>query len=425
MNKLTYLLIIFICLMSSPALAQKAVRDWLAKRADTLCSPVMAGRGYVNDGRLKAANYVEQQFRSFELQPPSSTGSYLQTYSFPVNSFPDHAELEINGSKLIPGVDFLVDAGSSTFVSKKQKIQEIDLAEIKDKAGWNATKLLLNDKKYIYYLENADTLCKKLSIHSRHFADELPSGCFILPQHGKLTWTVNTTTIHATVFYVEDTVLPNKLKSAKANLHAEFVPSAKSENVIGIVPGQIDSYVVFTAHHDHLGMMGSEALFPGASDNASGTATLLYLAKYFAEHPSYYTVVFISFSGEEAGLLGSDYFVKHPEIPLDRIHFLINLDIMGDAAPGVTVVNATEYPQEFELLKQLNDQHNYLPEIKSRGKAANSDHYNFSEHGVPSFFIYSNGGKGYYHDVLDKASALTFNNIDNLITLLIAFTGKL
>lgn len=191
------------------------------------------------------------------------------------------------------------------------------------------------------------------------------------------------------------------------------------------VPGTVkDSFIVFTAHYDHLGMMGSTATFPGASDNASGTAMLLYLANYFAAHPQHYSIAFIAFSGEEAGLLGSHYFVEHPMIALDHIKFLTNIDIMGDATDGITVVNATEFPKEFDLLQQINKRKNYLPAIKSRGKAANSDHYFFTEAGVPSFFIYSNGGKGYYHDVFDKSSEVTLENVDMVARLLIDFAAQ-
>jgi len=171
--------------------------------------------------------------------------------------------------------------------------------------------------------------------------------------------------------------------------------------------------------------MGKEAYFPGASDNASGTAMLLYLANYFAKNPQHYTMVFIAFSGEEAGLLGSSYFVNHPMIPLDHIRFLTNLDIMGDATDGITVVNATEFSKQFDALQRINNSKSYLPQIKSRGKAANSDHYHFTEAGVPSFFIYTNGGKGFYHDVFDNAASLSMTNIDMLAKLLVAFAKEL
>jgi len=172
-------------------------------------------------------------------------------------------------------------------------------------------------------------------------------------------------------------------------------------------------------------MMGADALFPGASDNASGTACLLSLASYFAAHPQRYTIVFIAFSGEEAGLLGSQYYVKNPLFPLSNIRFLVNMDIMGDATDGITVVNATEHPKEVSLLQQLNQENNLLPQVRSRGTAANSDHYHFSKAGVQCFFIYSNSGKGYYHDVFDKASTLSLTNVDKVLTLIITFSAAL
>ena len=240
-----------------------------------------------------------------------------------------------------------------------------------------------------------------------------------------MTWTVGTDTIAPTVFYVQDTVLPRKLKKVSVNVKSILQNEYRNANMLACVPGEIkDTFIVFSAHYDHLGRMGS-AVFPGASDNASGTAMMLYLAKYFSKHPQRYSIAFIGFSGEEAGLKGSDYFVKNPLIPLSNIKFLTNLDIMGDAKDGITVVNGTEYPEQFRMLKDINEEKGYLPEIKSRGKAANSDHYHFSEAGVPAIFIYSNGGKGYYHDIFDKASEIGMTNIVNVSKLLIEFTDRL
>ena len=81
---------------------------------------------------------------------------------------------------------------------------------------------------------------------------------------------------------------------------------------------------------------------------------MLYLASYFSVHPAHYSVLFIAFSGEEPGLIGSAYFVQHPLAPLAKMKFLTNIDIMGDASDGVTVVNATEFPSAYQLLEDLN-----------------------------------------------------------------------
>ena len=233
---------------------------------------------------------------------------------------------------------------------------------------------------------------------------------------------METENILATVFYVKEHALPDTVNKINVNVRAKLLSRRKSENVIGIIPGEIkDTFIAITAHYDHLGMMGTDAVFPGASDNASGTSMLLYMAHYFSTHPQHYSILFIAFSGEEAGLKGSLYYTRHPIVPLECIKFLTNIDIMGDATEGITVVNATEYPAQFQLLQKINGEHNYLPQIKSRGKAENSDHFFFTEAGVPSIFIYTNGGKGYYHDVFDTADEISLINIDNLVHLLIDF----
>ena len=189
-----------------------------------------------------------------------------------------------------------------------------------------------------------------------------------------------------------------------------------------IVP---DSFIVITAHYDHLGGLGKDTYFPGANDNASGVALLLNLARYYALHPQKYSISFILFSGEEIGLLGSKYFTENPLLPLNKIRFLINTDLAGTGDDGITVVNATEFPKEFEWMQQLNTDFKLLKAVNARGKAANSDHHFFTEKGVPSFFFYTLGGVSYYHDILDKSETLPLNEHEDLYKLLIKFNEKL
>jgi Zn-dependent M28 family amino/carboxypeptidase len=201
----------------------------------------------------------------------------------------------------------------------------------------------------------------------------------------------------------------------------------EAANVCGMVKGTAkpDSFIVFTAHYDHLGGMGRHTYFPGANDNASGIALLLNLAQYYCKNPSRYSMVFICFAGEEAGLIGSKYFVENPLIPLKRIRFLLNTDLAGTGEEGITVVNATQFTKEFEWMQQINKQHGFLTAINARGKAANSDHYFFSEKGVPAFFFYTLGGIKAYHDVFDKAETLPLNEHEDLYRLMIKFVEKL
>jgi aminopeptidase YwaD len=152
---------------------------------------------------------------------------------------------------------------------------------------------------------------------------------------------------------------------------------------------------------------------------------VLSLARYYGAHPQPYTMAFILFAGEEAGLVGSKYFTQNPLIPLSQIRFLVNLDMEGTGIDGITVVNATIYPKEFALLRQINQKGNYLAAVNPRGKAPNSDHYYFSEKGVPAFFMYTLGGIRAYHDVFDISATLPLNKYEDLFKLLLKFNDGL
>jgi Zn-dependent M28 family amino/carboxypeptidase len=178
--------------------------------------------------------------------------------------------------------------------------------------------------------------------------------------------------------------------------------------------------IVLMAHYDHFGKMG-KALFPGANDNASGVAMLLSLACYFSQHQPEYTTVFIAFGAEEIGLVGSKYFVEHPPFDLDKIKFLMNFDLAGTGDEGIQVVNGSVYQSEFDRLKALNSESEYLPQVKIRGSACNSDHCSFDQKGVPGFYIYTLGGIRAYHDIYDKYETLPFTEFEDYFQLVTEF----
>lgn len=422
MRRLLLLLFLLNCFA---ARAQDA--KYLRHQIATLASPTMNGRGYVKKGLEHAEKYILRLFKEYGLRPVGKDSAYLQSYNFPVVTFPDTLALRIGKKDLAPGEEFIIDAASPSYHGSKMKGSDVDLGGIEDAKDWESQKGRLFAKPRLYRLSGLDSFFRHTGIRPHQLADALPKGAYIIPQSGKMNWDVATAQTAATIFYVEDSVLPKRIRKAAIDVHSKLETDIRSNNVMGMVRGtaQPDSFIVFTAHYDHLGRMGYDALFPGASDNASGVAMLLGLAKYYAAHPQRYSMLFIAFSGEEAGLLGSKFYTEHPGVPLAQMRFLINIDIMGDATDGVTVVNATEYPKEFSQLERLNKKGGYLPQIRSRGKAAISDHYLFSEAGVPAFFMYSNGGPGFYHDIFDRAGTLKLINIPNVAKLLQDFVSAL
>lgn len=374
------LLLIFLTSLNSYAQDLNYAR----KTLNTLTSKEFWGRGYTKNGMSKAADFIENQFKSFGLQPMDEK-DFKQPFSFSVNTFPGKMELKINGKKLIPGEDFIVGQASAGIKAKA------DLAQ----------------KDSVNFLDDKDRILVSLK--------------------DKLTWSVSQKVNDYTEILIKKSALSEKPKSIETTIENVFVPEFKAANICAVVKGTTkpDSVILITAHYDHLGGMGKKTYFPGANDNASGVSFLLSLAKYYTENPQKYTIAFICFAGEEAGILGSKYFTENPLIDLQKIRFLINVDMVGTGETGATVVNATQYPKEFALLNQVNDANKLLVKINPRGKAANSDHYFFTEKGVPAFFLYTQGGISAYHDVFDKPETLPFTVYENLFKLFVGFNKGL
>jgi Iap family predicted aminopeptidase len=216
--------------------------------------------------------------------------------------------------------------------------------------------------------------------------------------------------------------LPQRLRRASLRVAAQPT-RLTSYNVLGMVQGtaEPDSFLVLTAHYDHLGRLDS-AIFAGGNDNASGTALLLALAAHFAEEPLPYSLLFIAFGAEEAGLIGSGYYVhREPVIPLGRMKFLLNLDLMGNGDEGIMAVGGKDFPAPFDRLVALNERLQAVPVVRARANAPNSDHYFFLQQGVPGFFIYTLGGPPHYHDIYDTAANLPLSRYEEMFGLLTEF----
>jgi Iap family predicted aminopeptidase len=242
----------------------------------------------------------------------------------------------------------------------------------------------------------------------------------------KLTWAVSSHEADLLVIQVLKSRIKVKASTINLNIENKFEKDYQSRNVIAYKDnGHPESVVVFTAHYDHLGRMGSAAFFPGANDNASGVAMLFDLAQHYQADSIKYDVAFIAFAGEEAGLVGSKYYTENPPFPLKNIKFLVNLDLMGNGEEGITVVNGTLHEKELALITRLNEQNNFVPLVKKRGKAQNSDHYYFTENDVPAFFIYTLGGNKAYHDIYDVSATLEMQKYKEVFQLITSFIKEL
>jgi len=206
----------------------------------------------------------------------------------------------------------------------------------------------------------------------------------------------------------------------------------EGSNVLAVIEGS-DSllkkeYVMITAHYDHLGMPDSSVIYHGADDNASGTSAVIEIARAFQTAKEKgvgpkRTVICMLVSGEEKGLLGSQYYTEFPLFPLDRTVADINIDMIGrvdERHAGnpdyVYVIGSDRISTELHDISEMQNDENTKLELDYKYNAKDdpnhyyerSDHYNFAEKGIPSIF-YFNGTHPDYHRPTDTADKINFD----------------
>ena len=192
-----------------------------------------------------------------------------------------------------------------------------------------------------------------------------------------------------------------------------------AENVVALVPGRDPAlrgeYVIIGAHFDHLGRASTNAMDPeakdaihnGADDNASGTAAVLELARIFAARPARRSIVIAHFTGEELGLLGSQWFVDHPTVPLDSVSAMVNFDMVGRLRNDKLIVYGVATARE---LPAIVDSANVAPRlaISAVGDGFGpSDQSSFYARGIPVLHFFTDLHEDYHRatDDADKINA--------------------
>ncbi len=192
-----------------------------------------------------------------------------------------------------------------------------------------------------------------------------------------------------------------------------------ARNVLGFLPGSDptlkNEVIVIGAHYDHLGaghhggsLGGRNAqgeIHNGADDNASGTAGIIELAQAFSQHPPKRSLLFIGFSGEERGLLGSAHWVKSPTLPIERVAGMINLDMIGRLREGRLEVGGVGTAKPFtEMVKKEVLAEGLVPKLTPSGFGP-SDHASFCKAGIPVLFFFT-GLHADYHRPTDDVERL-------------------
>jgi len=210
------------------------------------------------------------------------------------------------------------------------------------------------------------------------------------------------------------------LARSVAAAHAGLPGELPTQNVVAVIPGSDPAlrheYVMVGAHYDHLGRnafnamdpAAGDAIRPGADDNASGTAAVMELARLFAKRPTKRSIMLLNFSGEELGVLGSEYFVQNPPVPLDSAELYINFDMVGRLRDDKLIVYGVATATQLKpLIDSLNAAVGHFALSAVGDGYGPSDQASFYGAGVPVLYYFTDVHED-YHRATDVASKINF-----------------
>ena len=412
-----------------------------------LASDLLEGRGTPSRGLEIAAEYIAAQFRRAGLEP-AVNGEYFQVADMVVKrpvldgfrlelTAGDH-EIKVAPEDVILETTSAIDATSTPVL----KLTSGDSHKAEDLDGKVVVVGLGQTRGLRKLLSNAHPLL--VIIVGRTSPGAMPRESLIDP-----TQTAHGVRSRILIFspkaadFVENMPAGEKGKAA-IHIAPPREENAKLRNVIGVLPGSDpalkDTYVLVSAHYDHLGVkpQGSgDRIYNGADDDASGTASVIEIANSLAglkKRPAR-SIAFITFFGEEEGLIGSEYYVHHPVIPLSQIVADVNLEQLGRTdstrGPEIATAGPTGYGystmiDEFRAAGEQTRVKVYDPESDSDRFFAQSDNYSFAEIGIPAHTFCVAFEFPDYHAVGDEWQKIDYDNmakVDRMLALGIIMLG--
>lgn len=463
--------------------AATITQEDLKKHLTIIAGAAMEGRETATAGQRKAAEYIEDQFRLLGLQAPRQLNGYQQTYKLYKDTLLN-TSLKIGNREYEFGKDFIVSistAQSGQVASKKivfagYGITDLNYNDYKglDVSGKIVVFFTGEPKANDTYLVTGSAkssswsfpgTAKKIALAKQNgavaalvinpvmeyvpkdFVESARRSNIYFPreetaENDKMNYASVLPSVIKGVF--GDSMANDLIKKAKAgeplnaiqatvkaktrfNYQKQQIPYYSS-NVIGYIEGsdKKDEYVFLTAHYDHLGKRG-DVIYYGADDDGSGTTGVIEMAQAFATaskegNGPRRSIVFMTVSGEEKGLWGSEYYTNHPLFPLDRTTVDLNTDMVGrtdterktgDSLNYVYVIGHDKLSSDLQPINEaVNEKYTGLKlDYKYDDPSDNeriyyrSDHYNFARKGVPILFFYDGMLKADYHkptDTVDK-----------------------
>lgn len=422
MKKLLLVLIIFSQTATGQKLSRqdKAMVRNLKSEIGFLASDQLEGRRTGTPGEKLAYEYLAGQFKSIGLLPKGDAGSYLQ--AFEVNE----------GKEMLPGTTFAINgkalqAGEDFFpfvFGSEGTVNAFASPAINEKGSpwfFNVSEALEENKDNPHF-----DLLTYMHGKMADFAKKGATACIVFNPGKKddglkFDGKSRLSPVPIPVVYISQKVAKEYLgdvsNTVKVELNVKLGDKKRSgHNVVGFIDNGAPYTIVLGAHYDHLGYgedhnslwTGKPEIHNGADDNASGTASMLELARWLKKAKlKNNNYLIICFSGEELGLYGSKYFTEHPTIPLETVSYMINCDMVGrlnEATHAITIGGYGTSPSWGTLLPQKTK----AIEVKFDSSGIGpSDHTSFYLKDIPVLFFFT-GVHPDYHKPSDDADKINY-----------------
>jgi hypothetical protein len=446
-----------------------------------LASDALEGRETGSRGQKMAAAFIREHFRDNRLRPIVIEGSdslYMQKFLL-YRNFYKEIYIESNGNKYMHLKDLLYLGNAKASPPNKMSLHFVGDGEEKDYQGLDVVdgmvafiaktqnerqlkiKVARENGAIAFFVLNTDHKSEfenYLDKNARFF--ESTSITTQKEQPGKNILFLGSTELLAELLDVDLLKLKNvlkksrqtsknplrKIKSSSINIKIEKISEQfETENVLGFIEGsdKKEELVVITAHYDHVGKKGDQ-IFNGADDDGSGTSALMEMAQAFTiaksnGHGPRRSLLFLTFTGEEKGLLGSDFYSKNPVWPLDKTVANLNIDMIGRVDPlhedqdqYIYIIGSDRLSMDLHMInEQMNQLYTHMdldykynsPDDPNRFYYR-SDHYNFARYNIPIIF-YFNGTHADYHQSTDTVEKIRFDLLKKRTDLIFHCTWEL
>ncbi len=430
------------------------------KRIQFLASDELKGRDTPSPGLEKAAEYIAREFASFGLKPAGDAGGFIQRWSYKQSSI-DASGLvaELRGPtarKLVYADEFFVvpaqavdsmsgelvwggvaGAGPGRAEYAKNVVAFFVPGATMDQAWLQAIQSAFlaamtgGARGLFLILDPAFDKAAVANVVSNIAGAEVPLSVLAVRYDVAREWLKQ----HSIdIEQVRQSGLATALGKASFSVRIpKHSTESKPPNVVGILEGSDpelkNSYVVYTAHMDHVGVGRPDAqgdsIYNGADDDASGTSAVLEIAQAFAGMTTKpkRSIIFALVSGEEKGLYGSAHFVKNPPVPAKQMVANINIDMIGRNSPDTTVAIGQDYSSLGPTMQAVTRAH---PELKltvapdlwpEENLFVRSDHFNFAKAEIPAIF-FTSGLHEDYHKPSDEPETIDNDKLARTARLL-------